>query len=166
MATADERLEEFLRNDYRRCVVIVSLLCDNVQTAEDCVAEAAAGLYAQLAKGSQIDNPAAWVVAVASNHARSLRRRAAFARRKHHLLTTQSTVPDPADVLRNEPLMAAVGRLPPRQRHAVVRHYLLDQPIKTIADAVGVSEGAIKNALFEARRSLAAALEGLEEQPR
>jgi RNA polymerase sigma-70 factor (ECF subfamily) len=61
--------------------------------------------------------------------------------------------PDRVDVL------AALLALPERQRQAVVLHYFLDCPIASVADLMGVSEGAVKAHLHKARGSLRLSLE-------
>ena len=53
----------------------------------------------------------------------------------------------------------AVLALPYRQREVVVLHYLADLDITSIAGITGTSEGAVKNALFNGRKSLAAAMQ-------
>ena len=59
--------------------------------------------------------------------------------------------------------------LPERQREVVVLHYLLDMDVSTIAATVERSVGAVKNALFHGRASLAESLRSvspdLEETP-
>jgi DNA-directed RNA polymerase specialized sigma24 family protein len=52
-----------------------------------------------------------------------------------------------------------------RQRQAVVMHYYLDQSVSAIGDALGISEGAVKNALHKARGNLVAAL-SVDNTPR
>lgn len=49
--------------------------------------------------------------------------------------------------------------LPERQRQAVVLHYLVDSPLVAVADAMGISEGAVKAHLFKARAALRGRLE-------
>jgi RNA polymerase sigma-70 factor (ECF subfamily) len=54
--------------------------------------------------------------------------------------------------------MNALATLPPRQRQAVVLHYLADVSIAEIAAMTGTSEGTIKSWLHRARISLAGQL--------
>src|SRR5919197_1148705 len=51
-------------------------------------------------------------------------------------------------------VVRAVRALPRRQREAVVLHYYLDLPVETVARAMRTSQGAVKNALFNARVSV------------
>jgi RNA polymerase sigma-70 factor (ECF subfamily) len=55
-------------------------------------------------------------------------------------------------------LQSAVAKLPDRQRQAVVLYYLVDLSVEDTAAAMRASVGMVKNALFRARRNLAAAL--------
>jgi RNA polymerase sigma-70 factor (ECF subfamily) len=54
--------------------------------------------------------------------------------------------------------MNALATLPPRQRQAVVLHYLADASIAEIAVITGTAEGTIKSWLHRARITLAGAL--------
>jgi RNA polymerase sigma-70 factor (ECF subfamily) len=56
-------------------------------------------------------------------------------------------------------VLAALRSLPERQRQAVVLHYLTDCPVATVAEVMGVSEGAVKAHLFKARAALRSGLE-------
>jgi RNA polymerase sigma-70 factor (ECF subfamily) len=56
-------------------------------------------------------------------------------------------------------LLTALRSLPDRQQEAVVLHYLVDCPVTTVADLMGVSEGTVKAHLHKARAALHALLE-------
>ncbi len=56
-------------------------------------------------------------------------------------------------------LVRALGRLPLRQRQAVILFYLADHPVSAVADLMGLSEGAVKTHLSRARDALRASLE-------
>jgi RNA polymerase sigma-70 factor (ECF subfamily) len=141
--------------DYPRLVRSVALFCGDVEEAEDAVQEALARLWERQERGEQISSPVGWVAVVATNQTRSVARRES--RRKRHLAVVQS---EPhadhgarlADVLA---VRAAVLRLPRRQREVVVLYYFLDHPVREVADLLGLSEGATKNALHNARQNLA-----------
>jgi RNA polymerase sigma-70 factor (ECF subfamily) len=57
---------------------------------------------------------------------------------------------------------AALDRLSGRDRALLVLRYWEDQSLETIAETLGMSEGAVKVALLRARRSMAAGLTGME----
>jgi RNA polymerase sigma-70 factor, ECF subfamily len=52
-------------------------------------------------------------------------------------------------------LRLALRELPTRQGEVVVLHYLLDLPVREVAEWLGLSPGGVKHALFRARQSLA-----------
>ncbi len=56
-------------------------------------------------------------------------------------------------------VLMALRSLPERQRQAVVLHYLLDCPVTSVANVMGLSEGAVKSHLYKARASLRDLLE-------
>lgn len=103
----------------------------------------------------------AWVRTVALNLGRSrwrrLKREARPARRPPvGAQASASTDPD---------LLAALRRLPHRQREALVLHYWGDFSVAACAAAMGVSEGSVKQHLRRARVGLGAdpALQVVEE---
>jgi RNA polymerase sigma-70 factor (ECF subfamily) len=57
--------------------------------------------------------------------------------------------------IENVALIMAVSRLGDGEREAVVRHYLLDQPIAVVAVQLGIPEGTVKSRLARARAELA-----------
>jgi len=160
-------LDRLIEHDYVRLVRAVALFSGTMDGAEDAVQEALARALESARKGRHIDTLEAWVVTAAFNHVRSRFRRTAPRR-------PQDDGPDP--VLPSRPevdalgsqlldLRAAVRSLPTRQRQAVVMHYYLDQSVSAIGDVLGISEGAVKNALHKARGNLLAAL-SVDSTPR
>ncbi len=119
------------------------------------VQEAFCRALAKWPRISQYDDPVAWVRKVAWNLATSRWRRV---RSNLHFVLRQrlehTPGPDPAEV----DLQAALNRLPPRQRQAVVLHYLSDVPVAEIARIMGVAEGTVKSWLHRARTTLDARL--------
>jgi RNA polymerase sigma-70 factor (ECF subfamily) len=120
--------------------------------AQDAVQEAFCRALPRWSTLSTYDDPAAWVRKVAWNLAtsrwRQLRRLTDLG--SH---TPEQVVPAPtADRL---DLMAALAKLPPRQRQAVVLHYLADASIAEIAQITASAEGTVKSWLHRARATLA-----------
>ena len=62
---------------------------------------------------------------------------------------------------RQAAVMAAVRRLPTRQRDCVVLFYFLDLATPEIATILGVSRGSVKTHLHRARTTLSVELSGL-----
>ena len=56
-------------------------------------------------------------------------------------------------------VLAALRSLPERQRQAIVLHYIVDLPVHSVADAMGLSEGAVKAHLHKGRAALRSPLE-------
>jgi RNA polymerase sigma factor (sigma-70 family) len=117
--------------------------------AEDCFQEtfiAALRAYPRLRPDS---NLRAWVLTIA--HRKSLDAHRARARRAvpvgDAIETDGRAAEHPAG--RDESLWEAVGRLPARQRSAVVLRYVADLPHRDIAVAIGCSEEAARRSLHE-----------------
>lgn len=125
--------------------------------AQDVVQEAFIRALARWSRVSGYEDPAAWVRKVAWNLAtsrwRRLRRLTDLTRRQ-----TEEHVPSPNPD--RVALHQALAQLPPRQRQAVILHYLADVPIAEIAEITGASEGTVKSWLHRGRTALAARLGG------
>ena len=125
------------------------------QEAQDVVQEAFCRALSRWREISAYDDPVAWVRRVAWNLATSNVRRArvvaAFWRRQQPV---HAMPPSPDRVA----LVAALKRLPGKQRRAVVLHYVADLPIAEIATLSNVSPGTVKSWLHRARVALIAEL--------
>jgi RNA polymerase sigma-70 factor, ECF subfamily len=125
--------------------------------AEDAVQEALARAWERSERGDRegrvdrIDNLTGWVAVTATNLARSGLRRLMVERRARGRLDWPPPATDPD---RRLDVVRAVRALPRRQRDAAVLRYYLDLPVADVARALRISEGATKNALFNARRSV------------
>jgi RNA polymerase sigma-70 factor (ECF subfamily) len=158
---ADEpALRAFLEGPYRRVLRTVCLAADSDAAAEDAVHEAIARACE---RWSEIEHLDRWVLVVALNLIRS-RWRKVLRRAPKAVGSATSGGEDFATV----EWLLVMRSLPRRQREVAVLHYVEDLPIALIAEIVGSSEGAVKNALYQARRALAAALtdDSTEERAR
>jgi RNA polymerase sigma-70 factor, ECF subfamily len=153
-------LDRLVEHDYVRLVRAVALFSGTMDGAEDAVQEALARALGHSRKGRQIDCLDAWVVTAAFNHVRSRFRRAAHRRPPGQGTDRPVSSASDSEALGSQllDLRAAVRSLPTRQRQAVVMHYYLDQSVSAIGNALGIGEGAVKNALHKARGNLLAAL--------
>jgi RNA polymerase sigma-70 factor (ECF subfamily) len=120
--------------------------------AEDAVQEALARAWERSDRGESIESLTGWVAVVATNLARSGLRRLMTERRARSRLGSAGVEAPDADERMD--VVRAVRALPRRQREAVVLHYYLDLPVETVARAMRTSQGAVKNALFNARVSV------------
>ena len=148
---------------YARLIRVVFLVCGDPALAEECAPEAMVRVWE---RGDDVAPGAvpAWATTVALNCCRAhFRRRGAEARALRRVLARPAPVEN-ATIALSEDVRRAVLALPFRQREVVVLHYLLDQDITTIAATIGISAGAVKNALFNARSRLASSL-GAEAGP-
>jgi RNA polymerase sigma factor (sigma-70 family) len=110
-----------------------------------------------------IDDPGAYVRRSVMNKANTLLRRRSVERRANALLfarATSTALPAGDEWVARQPVLAAVLRLPPRQRAVVVLFYLEDLAVEDIATTLGCSAGAVKNRLSVARHNLRQLLEG------
>ncbi|HEV7949937.1 MAG TPA: sigma-70 family RNA polymerase sigma factor [Glaciihabitans sp.] len=101
-------------------------------------------------------NVEAWLVRIAHNKAIDVTRRRATVMLADELDDRPSTLGIPGAA---EPdLQQALQRLPHKQRHAVVYHYLAGLPYQAIADIVGGTADAARRASADGIRSLRLAL--------
>jgi RNA polymerase sigma-70 factor (sigma-E family) len=130
--------------------------------AEDVVQDAFLGLYRRWAELSDTGNALTYVRSSVLNGCRTVHRRQA------RPLVREFAEPDAesaeARVLLGEEhreVLAALRRLPDRQREAVVLRYCLDMPVAEAAQAMGASQGTVKSATS---RGIAALGRMLREQ--
>ena len=147
-APAGERRGRELERLYRelgdRMWRAVLAFAGDPEVASDAVAEA----FAQaLRRGSEIRDPERWlwraVFKIASGELKE--------RGRHAVLTDGGSyeMEDPA-----RDLVAALGRLSPKQRASVVLHHAAGYPVKEIAAILGSTNAAVKVHLNRARRRL------------
>jgi RNA polymerase sigma-70 factor (sigma-E family) len=123
------------------------LLCGNVHEAEDLVQETLAKIYVRWHRrvGGRIDNPAAYAQTTLVRTFLSARRRRS---------SGELPYAEPPDVARPDPAAAtdlqllvagALDGLAPADRAVLVLRYLEDRSVSDVAQALGVSEGAVRN---------------------
>lgn len=157
-------IEDVFDRHYLQFVRLAWLLVDDRETAEDVVQDAF--LKCQR-RWDSIDDPAkivAYVRAAVLNGSRSKLRQRMTRRGAKAGLSMPTVVPDTADLMVNREesrrVMTAIRTLPSRQREVVLLHYFEDLSIPEMADALGISAGAVKGSLFRAMGSLRTTLEG------
>ncbi len=73
------------------------------------------------------------------------RRRSATRLERSTMTVPPTAVDDPEPVDRQSAVMAALARLPPRMRAAIVLRHLLDLSVEATADALGCRPGTVKS---------------------
>jgi RNA polymerase sigma-70 factor (ECF subfamily) len=120
--------------------------------AQDLVQEAFCRAYSRWTRLASYDDPYAWLRRVAWNLAtsrlRRLRTSSAFLRRQR---VQHYDGPTPDRVA----LVAALAKIPPTLRRAVVLHYLGQLSVAEIAAQEDVAEGTVKSWLSRGRAALA-----------
>lgn len=100
------------------------------------------------------DRPGAWVRRVA------IRDGVRLAERSRRMVGREPVRhAEPEDAAGRVDLQHALADLPPRQRAALVLHYLADWPTAEVANALGCAESTVRVHLHRGRTALAAALQ-------
>jgi RNA polymerase sigma-70 factor (sigma-E family) len=113
-------------------------------SAEDLVQTALTRLYVSWPRVSRADDPVAYSYRTLTNTFLDERRRA-HRRREVVLDQTPEVVEPPADAETRSVVLAALRRLPPRQRAVVVLRHFLQYDVASAAQALGCSEGTVKS---------------------
>jgi RNA polymerase sigma factor (sigma-70 family) len=152
MGTQGLDFAEFYRQSKDACLFSVLVSVGDRDVAQDLVDEAFARAWASWRSVSRHPAPAAWVVRTALNASISRWRR----RRREVSLSDLGTLADPAagyaaaDSPVDPRIMAALTRLPARQRQVVTLRLLLDLDTSRTAGVLGISPSAVKAHLARA----------------
>jgi RNA polymerase sigma-70 factor (sigma-E family) len=134
---------EFYASSKDDCLRAVLASTGDVPAAEDLVAEAFARAWAAWRKVSEHPSPQAWVVRTALNTRvswwRRRRREVAIGQAEDLAAAPGGDGNDPADTQ----LMAAVLRLPLRQRQVVGLRLFLDLDTARTAEVLGIAPGTV-----------------------
>ncbi|NLV55494.1 MAG: sigma-70 family RNA polymerase sigma factor [Acidimicrobiales bacterium] len=164
----DADLADLFRTHYVELVRLASILVDDVGTCEELVQDAFVALELGRRRLRDADAAPAYLRSVVLNRARSHLRRRDRSRRANPLRPVWVQPADGVDVDdldgrdRRRAVLAALRRLPDRQREVLALRYYLDLPEAEIARTLGISAGAVKT---HAHRGLAALAQELEDQP-
>jgi RNA polymerase sigma-70 factor (sigma-E family) len=148
---------------YSQLVGLARLLLDDRAQAEEVVQEAFVRTYAGWDRVRNQHDPVPYVRRAVVNLARGGLRRRQTARARALEPVPDAEAADRAferDELSRH-LTDAVHALPERQRACVVLRYFLELTTAECADALGISEGAVKSHLHRALATLAPRLEEL-----
>jgi RNA polymerase sigma-70 factor (sigma-E family) len=151
---------EFYESTREDCLRIVLLNVGDRHLAQDLVAEAYTRAWVSWRKVRALEVPRAWVVRIALNtHVswwRRRRREVALGDHDTAVLAEQATV--------SGDLLAALRRLPARQREVVTLRLLLDMDTETTARVLGIAPGTVGAHLHQAVAKLRAAIPSQYDQ--
>jgi RNA polymerase sigma-70 factor (sigma-E family) len=155
-------LADLYRDHRMRMVRLASLLVDDPLTAEDVVQEAFTGLHRHWSGLRDEAAAVAYLRTAVVNGSRSVLRRRRTARDyvPPHQVNARSAESLAMLSAEHQAVVDALGTLPPRQREVLVLRYYLDLSEAEIADAIGISRGAVKS---HASRGMAALRTSLEQ---
>jgi len=148
-ATAERDIERLFASESPRMWRSIVGYTGDPDIASDAVAEA---FTLALERSQDIASPAGWLWRVAFRIAT-----AELKRRRQE----RGDVPDQAYLVddRATEVVAALRRLSPRQRGAIVLRYYADRPIEDVARILGSTPAAVRVHLMRARRRLRELLE-------
>ncbi|MFB9311853.1 SigE family RNA polymerase sigma factor [Nocardioides plantarum] len=164
---ADAAVEALYAAHWRRLVRLSVLLVRDVGTAEEVVQDAFVALHGRWRRLRDPDKALAYLRQAVVNRSRSVLRHRGVVDR--HAARDRAPEPLPsaeAPALardRRETVLDAMRALPQRQREVLALRYYLDLSEADIADALGISRGAVKSHASRgsaALRTLLAPLEG------
>jgi RNA polymerase sigma-70 factor (sigma-E family) len=156
MGTHRADFAEFYRGSKDDCLRTVQLSVGNQDTAQELVAEAFARAWASWRTVSRHPAPAAWVVRTALNANVSRWRR----RRREVPLPDAGAAADlpaadgPSSGRPDARIMAALMRLPVRQRQVVALRLFLDLDTARTAEVLGIAPGTVTAHLARAIAAL------------
>ena len=143
-------------------VRLAVLLVDDLGTAEDVVQDAFAGFVGRRRPLDDPDRALAYLRTAVVNNARSALRRRRTARRYVVPRDVEPDGPDGRLILAEEhrEVLAALDRLSPRRREVLVLRYWSGLSEAEIAEALGISRGAVKSTASRALDALESIMEG------
>lgn len=162
-ATAEAAVTALYQAHALRLIRMAHIMLGDRGAAEDVVQEAFCGLYRRWGQLSESGNALRYLHSCVLNGCRSALRRKVTRRTTPAAQPplARSQTPEmsaEASVLSGEErlqVMAAVRRLPPRQREALVLRFYLDLPEAEIAATMGIGQSTVRSATHRALVSLA-----------
>ena len=158
---ADDAVTNLYAAHYRALVRLAALLLRETATAEEVVQDAFVAMHGAWRRLDDPDRALAYLRRSVVNGARSaLRHRGVVERHAPAPLPDGASAEHGAMVaLEHEEVLTALRSLPVRQREVLVLRYYVDLAEADIADALGISRGAVKS---HASRGMAALRSTLE----
>jgi RNA polymerase sigma-70 factor (sigma-E family) len=140
-------LEDLYHTHRMRLVRLAILLVDEPATAEDVVQEAFTGLYRNWSHLRDAKAAVGYLRTAVVNGSRSVLRRRKTAREYSppHPVNARSAESLAMLSAEHRAVVGALGQLPPRQREVLVLRYYGGLSEAEIAEAAGISRGAVKS---------------------
>jgi RNA polymerase sigma-70 factor (sigma-E family) len=168
--SADEALELLYAAHWRQLVRLAVLLVHDQGTAEEIVQDCFVSVHARWGRLHDPDKALAYLRQSVVNRSRSHLRHLAVVRRH----ADREPPLEPAagadhavhDLARRATVLAALRRLPRRQREVLALRYYLDLSEAEIADTLGISRGAVKSHASRGVAALRAELGPILEETR
>ena len=151
MGHEQEEFAEFYRATRDSCLRAVTAVVGDAQLADELVAEAFARAWTSWGKVRGYAAPRAWVVRTALNTGVSWWRKR---RREEPLVGQDKAAPAGTSDGVDPALMAALRRLPVRQREVLALRIILDLDTETTARALGIATGTVTAHLSRAVATL------------
>ncbi|HVF52372.1 MAG TPA: sigma-70 family RNA polymerase sigma factor [Actinomycetota bacterium] len=140
----------FYRAEYQRVFKAIVLSCGDRDMAHEVTQDAFAHAYVRWRRLSRKEWAGGWVMTTALNMMRKEgKRRSTFSPN-----VAEGAHPVESLNAKDLDLVKALRGLAPRQRTAVVLHYLEDMPVDMIATQMHIAPGTVKALLFQARKNL------------
>lgn len=161
----DPWLLDLYRTDYRHLVRLAAMLVDDVGTAEEVVQDAFVSVSRRFAADGGQGGPGpadsavttAYLRTAVMNGARSQLRKRSVRRRYLRSVEPPAVAPpadrDVVDADETRRVLAALAKLPDRQREVLVLRYYAELSEAEIAETLGISPGSVKT---HAHRGIAA----------
>jgi RNA polymerase sigma-70 factor (sigma-E family) len=161
---ADEAVTQLYSAQYRPLVRLAALLLRDVGAAEEVVQDSFVAMHGSWRRLRDPDRALAYLRQSVVNRSRSaLRHRSVEQRHAPAPLPDHPSAEHSAlETLEREDVISALHRLPRRQREVLILRYYVDLSEAQIADAIGISRGAVKS---HASRGIAALRLSLERTP-
>jgi RNA polymerase sigma-70 factor (ECF subfamily) len=153
----DAEFDDFYTSSFARITGQLYAMIGDRDEAQECVQEAFVRAWTHRRTLARTEHPEAWVRTTAYRLAVSRWRRTRRARKPADRALSPAVSTAAADESRVA-LVAALKKLPEKQRQVLVLHHLCDLPLQAVAREVGAPEGTVKARLSRGRVALAALL--------
>ena len=159
-------MERLYATHYRGLVRLAVLLVRDQETAEEVVQDSFVAMHGRWRRLREPDKALAYLRQAVVNRSRSVLRHRGVETRHAPALVADRFAPDQVtERLRRTQVLDALQRLPRRQREVLVLRYYLDLDEAGIAEALGISRGAVKSHASRGAAALRTLLEP-DDDPR